>query len=922
MPTFLTLIHNDRPTKIQYLQNQLDVKNDQIFELEATSATYRAESIHQTQQAERLAQKRVHLVEEELRRTRMEAEKYKGSWIRQKKRVAELESGNSSGGQLNGGGSDRSVWNDHFASSNNAWGRAADEGGAEGGGEFTVENVELRRVTPNISNDDHADDTGDRNFMTKIGHAKRMYRSIGNTNLVDTTLQANVGGVTSSNGVEDSGRQRLARLILNRDEMGCHSLGGSEPAALTKDGAVESVAVASIIGVPNDEREQARQGLNSGKHNDKLQTEMHQDHRIEKELRAFVKSILWQMVDAPEGGLESTSANGNLSVSGLCQVLLVKFNALFRLVDTHNDSTTSVDELGDHPGRNSKLPSVRVSHFEQQRLVLLAYKREGSEYKLVTHATISWRAVLYLLSVIHDMLLLSAKLREDLRWWLHQSRQSGELFECTNGDKLNSPRAGIPSQTKAEEPPTRLRIEGLLSIKRLDRYSNANWQATSFITDYESRSFQQLSYWDPISINEHYNDFFELIVGLMKGNVRNHSKYDNSGSKSSNLESEQNVLAEIVQLKAIELVSTIMSDADPDDHGGDDRGWRTPSLWNLWLDALLPSLMQASDAQSIGGFFSPREKSDPCCASFGNGRMHSTQLLKGYPCGIDSHKTGKNSHTDNRSSHGKSESKTSRTELPMFKENVKVEGHLAIRIKGRILRLITHATLCSRSVQNCLYQSSCREMKSSLAKRVLAAVLDCMEEYIAPFLSSDSSSDVHHVHDTEQCLRFCLCCIQFLTILTGTHEGVRLLRMQMRLESGEGEPSRWSQSAIGCITTVLSCALDFVQKLEKKFETSYFHSRCFSGELNALVGECIHFFNSIHLFLEQENDFSSKAISFVSLVSEHSTLFESCCQRILACQSRVDASDSRLLHVSGDLRNEVRDLLAIIAPKFASALKL
>ena len=860
-------------------------------------------------------------MEEELRRTRMEAEKYKGSWIRQKKRVAELESRNASDRQLNGGGSNRSVWDDHFASSNNAWSRATDKGGAEGGGDFTVENVEWRRVTPNISNDDHADDTGDRNLPTKVGHAKRKYRKIENTNLVDTTSQAIVGRITSLNGVEDSSLQQFARLILNRDEMGYHSLGGSERAALfssaTEDGAMDSVAAASMVGAWNDEREKARQGLHSGEHNDKLQNEMYQDHRIEKELRAFVKSILYQMAEFPEGGLDRVSANGNLSISGLLHVLLVKFISLFSLVDTHNDSTAPVDEVGCYPGINSNLPSVRVNKFEQQSLVLLAYIREGSGSKLVTHTTISWRAVVYLLSVIHDMLLLSTKLREDLRWWLYQSRQSGEVFERTDGDPLNSSRAEIPSPTKAEEPPSCPRIEGLLPIKRVDRCSNANWQAALFITDYKSRSYQQSNDWDPISANEQYNIFFELIVGLMKGNVRNHSKYDHLGSKSSNLEYDKNILAEIVQLKAIELVSTVMSDADPDDHGRDDRGCKTHSLWNLWFDALLPSLMQASDAHSIGDFFSPWEKSNPYCASFGNGRKHSTQLLKGYPCGIDSQKTGdveKNGHTENRSSHSKSASKTSRIELPMFKESVEVQGHLRIRIKGRILRLITHAALCSRSVQNCLYQSSCREKKSSLAKRVLAAVLDCIEEYIVPFLSSGSSSDVYHVHDTEQCLRLCFCCIQFLTIMSGTHEGVRLLRIQMRLESGEGEPSRWSQSAIGCITTVLGCTLDFVQRIEKKFGTSYFHSRYFAGELNAVVGACINFFNSI-LFLEHENAFSSTSISLMALVSEHSTMFESCCRRILACQSRVAVSDpSRLLHVSGDLRKKVRDLLTCTIP--------
>lgn len=880
-----------------------------------------------------LAQKRIHLMEEELRRTRMEAEKYKGSWIRQKKRVAELESASGSGNKLNGsevggsgggGGGNSSVWNDHFTSSNlygdnNASGGAAAQDVERGGGYFTVENVELRKVTPNISNDDgdtihrrsattnHRDDDDADDRTSR--RTKRKYQNIGNIRAIESTSQAIVG-ITSSDVLGDSVRRRVARLLLSRDEMGCHTLGGSDHATLFSsapvDDAVKSkVAVAESLDQIN-EIVQMRQGLQPDE-DAKIQNAMH-DHRIEREMRAFVKSILYQMAEAPDGVLDNiTSANGVLSVSGLFHVLLVRFNSLFNSVDVKNDITAPVDGEGDHATMelesDSNPSSSTANKYEYQRMVLLAHKCEGSQTMLVTYATVSWRAVLYLLSVLHDILLLSDKAREDLRLWVNQSQQTIEQSGCTIGDNFNSLRAEVLGRMDTDGIVTHSRIEGI-ERKMVLSTSNCN-----------SRSSQQSNVWDPISMNQHCNVFFELIVGSMKGNVFYHLKRAGvtAGRESSDFLSEQEVLVQLVQLKAIELVTIAMSDALPDDHVGDDRGDRAHNLWRLWFEALVPP--QSSDTQPIGDFFSPWEKSDPYCArnSLGSGRKHSTRLLKDNKGTICSHKTGdteRHGHNNNRASRGKSTPKTSSGDLTRFQENVKVHGHTAILIKCRILRFLSHVVLQSRSAQNSLYQSSDRGNKSSLAKRVLAAVLDCMEEYILSFLSSGTSPDIYHAHDAEQCFRLCFCCIQFLAIMTRTNEGVLMLRMQMRLESGAEEPSRWSQSAIGCMTSVLNCSLVYVQKLEKAFEMSFFQSNNFSDVLNSVVGACIQFFIAIHIFLEQESGFSSKAPTFVALVSEHGTLFQSCCQRILAYQSSAAVSDPpRLLRVSDELRNEVRDLL-------------
>ena len=850
----------------------------------------------------------------------MEAEKYKGSWIRQKKRVAELECSNSgsSGKQLNGnegGGSDgssssnRSVWNDHFASSNlygdnGAWGGASAAEG-EGCGDYTVENVvELRKVTPNISNDEydtrnrrriidtnHTDEASDGISPPKVGHAKRKYQSNGSTAVVVDTLpsEAIVGETASSNNMSDSVRQRVARLILSRDEMGCHAIGGNMHASLFSSVPMDDEAVDSVVAASMDRK-------NERVHASEI--------RVEREIRAFVKSILYQMAEAPDGLYSEASAGVTLSPPGLCHVLLVRFNSLFNLIEVNDDRTVPVDGAGDHHAMElesdpNPISSPVSKKIEYQRVVLLTYKREGTQSKLVTHAPISWRAVLYLLSVIQDILLVSDMARDDLRRWLYQSQQSAERSGKTIEENFISPTAEEWGRIDTNETAQHPRIEGLHPIERVDGCSNAYRKVVLSTTKRKTSGSDQPEAWDPISMKKHGNEFFELIVGLMKGNVR----YRNvtMGRESSNFESEQESLPELVQLKAIELVSTVMSDADPD--------FNTDSLWSLWFEALFPSSVQTSDIHSIGDFFSPWEKSDPCCTRYhhGSGRKHSTRRLTDNK--FDAEKISRNN--SNRGSRGKSTSKKFRDES-VFPENVKVHDNSAIPIKCQILRLLSHIALCSHSVQGILYQSSWQENKPSLAKRILAAVLDCMEDYIVPLLSPDCPPDIYRVRDTVQCIRLCFCCLQFLTLMARSKEGVRLLRMQMRLESGAEESSRWSQSAIGCVTCVLSCTLDLSRKMENEFEVSLFQSNNFVGALNAVVGASVHFFSMIRRSVEEECT-TSQSSTLATLVSEHITLFEACCQRILAAQSPAAISyPPSLLHVSDELRNDVRDLLVAL----------
>ncbi|KAL7550334.1 hypothetical protein ACHAWF_013581, partial [Thalassiosira exigua] len=77
--------------QIQDLQSALSRKDDRIFELEASSAASAAEATHRAKRAESEATSRISRAEEEARRTREEAEKYRGCWMRARRRAGEPE---------------------------------------------------------------------------------------------------------------------------------------------------------------------------------------------------------------------------------------------------------------------------------------------------------------------------------------------------------------------------------------------------------------------------------------------------------------------------------------------------------------------------------------------------------------------------------------------------------------------------------------------------------------------------------------------------------------------------------------------------------------------------------------------------------------------------------------------------------------
>ncbi len=73
--------------------------------------------------------------------------------------------------------------------------------------------------------------------------------------------------------------------------------------------------------------------------------------------------------------------------------------------------------------------------------------------------------------------------------------------------------------------------------------------------------------------------------------------------------------------------------------------------------------------------------------------------------------------------------------------NLKLHCHLSILVKEKNIRLLSHFVISSSSVNQSVYQNVDGETKTSIAKQILSAVLDQMDEYIMPYLTSGPLSD-------------------------------------------------------------------------------------------------------------------------------------------------------------------------------------
>jgi hypothetical protein len=383
-------------SQIIHLQNQLDSKDEMINDLQNTAASSQLESSHRIKTAEEEAKRKIHLVQEELRRVKIEADKYKGGWLRSKKRVTELESNSGGGKTIN------RVSHDGNNQENNAHLSAFG---------FPTD-IETRRVTPSnlfgnqekITNESAHTTSGQQLFesdTTAVSGSKRKMMEptplfdVGLTTASTRSLVSQTIFQYESQNKYDTVTQRLARHLITRDEMGCYSLTHMEQLLLNEsaDGA-HTQATANI---------KESKGEGEMWPSETLQHSLEQSIAKGEEMRSHVRSILYQVADTDSTfSYPSDFVCRYLSSSGIFFILMTRLNALF-----HNDKISG----------GWYVPSVSVLH---------------------------------ILRVMCDILMLSTNARDDVRYWLYQSQQpQGSDYEqkSNTGSSISvqSRIEGLPS---------------------------------------------------------------------------------------------------------------------------------------------------------------------------------------------------------------------------------------------------------------------------------------------------------------------------------------------------------------------------------------------------------------------------------------------------------------------------------------------
>jgi hypothetical protein len=106
----------------------------------------------------------------------------------------------------------------------------------------------------------------------------------------------------------------------------------------------------------------------------------------------------------------------------------------------------------------------------------------------------------------------------------------------------------------------------------------------------------------------------------------------------------------------------------------------------------------------------------------------------------------------------------------------------------------------------------------------------------------------------------------------------------------------------------LMARFPFAMQIEE-MKDSHLKSAGFACALTLIVNQCIEFFKTLLLFVEQQRESLLKSATFLVLTSKHRRIFQSCCQRILAHQSQNKVLDPPCLLCFGEgLKSNVRYL--------------
>ncbi len=166
--------------------------------------------------------------------------------------------------------------------------------------------------------------------------------------------------------------------------------------------------------------------------------------------------------------------------------------------------------------------------------------------------------------------------RDDVRLWLHRALVSDD---SGNDDYIVCSSSGT-------EPKCDMGYWGMGAIGRPDRSQDPG----------RNCAVKCRNKWDPLTMSQPFNLFYAFLLGLMKGNV---FEYSSTGKQVSDCTESAHSLCHLIKLKAIDLVSILMSYAPRHDHleVGDTN--RTPFLWSFWLDSLTSPVL--TTRQSSGG---------------------------------------------------------------------------------------------------------------------------------------------------------------------------------------------------------------------------------------------------------------------------------------------------------------------------------
>jgi hypothetical protein len=302
------------------------------------------------------------------------------------------------------------------------------------------------------------------------------------------------------------------------------------------------------------------------------------------------------------------------------------------------------------------------------------------------------------------------------------------------------------------------------------------------------------------------------------------------------------------------------------------------------------------DTSELGDFFSLWEKSGGNHGQklIGSGRKYSTLLQTS---------TQESDVQPIKPSGEKQSSKSDKSKPVTMSAHQKELEHMVMDAKCKSLRLMSHFIVSSGSIHQSIHQvhgfsKSTNEV--SLAKRVLFAVLDELDEFVIPFLSSINSRGQNQT-DMGQGLELCYSCILFLVVLSRSDAGIHLLRIQTKLDFEIGGRSRWSSSAIACVTSILDAVLSSFAESDAILSRNDWHALL----LKQIAEECMLFYKNLLSFVHSQprswERSKSKAASMLALVAENHNVFVSCCHRVRS----LDALRNELKYEARLLLEEV-----------------